>query len=393
MKETAFIVCEYNPFHNGHLQHLNRTRDAGAKRIVCIMSGNFVQRGEIAVCDKFTRARFAVQNGADLVVELPAKYVLSGAGHFARGAVEVIKQTGLAGTLSFGASASAEMLSKAVEDLSAPYYRQAAAEYCLKQGVTFASALQRIAEEQNQNLAEILRDPNNILAIEYLQAIKDIGVCADYHEVKREVRHDSDDVNRGICSAKKIRELIYCRSWTEVEAVVPQNVYEVLLREEEQGMLPGDKEKFSAAAMAVLCNKTADDLLKVNAVNQGLENRILSCIKNESDLFALYDAVKTKRYTHARIRQILVSSILGINKASLEQPQPYIRVLGMSQTGRAMIHELREKACVPVIMNLSEAPRGEARTLDERCGKLYDICRPRPMKKNTEYAGIPYVSE
>ena len=144
--------------------------------------------------------------------------------------------------------------------------------------------------------------------------------------------------------------------------------------------------------MARLITLHQEDFSSVNGVNQGLENRIYECMKNCSDLYDLFDSVKTKRYTHARIRQILISSVLDIKKSALEQAQPYIRVLGMNETGRGLIKEIRNITDVPVVMNLSEAPDCAEKELDALCGKLFDICRPVPLHKAPEFSAKPYVS-
>ena len=393
MKETAFIICEYNPFHNGHLLHINQTREAGAKRVICIMSGNFVQRGEIAFCDKITRAGFAIDHGADLVLELPAKYVVSGARYFACGAIETIRRTHIKGTLSFGASAPVSSLMEAARITSLQDVADAAAGLSLSQGITYAAALQKAAGDSAPELSFVFNDPNNILAMEYIKAAAEQKADIDFFSVRRTLMHDKDATEGCIAGAKYLREQVYGnRSLSQIRSFVPENVYRTLDAGYKNGMLPADRSKFSVAAMARLITLHQEDFSSVNGVNQGLENRIYECMKNCSDLYDLFDSVKTKRYTHARIRQILISSVLDIKKSALEQAQPYIRVLGMNETGRGLIKEIRNIADVPVVMNLSEAPDCAEKELDALCGKLFDICRPVPLHKAPEFSAKPYVS-
>ena len=394
MRDTAFIICEYNPFHNGHALHIKETRAAGAKNIVCVMSGNYVQRGEAAFCDKRTRAAFAIENGADLVLEIPLKYVVSGAPRFAEGAIKVIKSLHVQGTLSFGSSADEETLMNLAAYASDPDILKKANVYSQMNGTTFARSLHRVLLDIYPGADAVLRDPNNILASEYIKAIKKYGCDLDLYAVKRLLTHDSDSPSINIASAKYIRGLMLSGGSPDLcEMYLPENVFSVIKKEWQKGSLPSDKMKFSVAAMSRLYLSDEEDLRMINGVNQGLENRILQCIKDTSDLYMLYDAVKTKRFTHARIRQILISAVLGIKKEALERPNPYIRVLGMNQKGRALLREYKQTAEVPLIMNLSEAPECDERTWDANSGQLYDLCRPVPFNKSPEYALKPYVSE
>lgn len=393
MEKTAFIICEYNPFHNGHLKHLRETRNAGAENVICIMSGNYVQRGDIAFCDKITRAGFAVDHGADLVLELPLKYVLSGASWFAKGAIDIIRQTGMAGTVSFGASAAKESLQRIAQMMLRQEILQEIRSYSLQHGVHYAVAAERIMGSRMDISGEILKDPNNILAVEYMKAASLCGNKIDFYAVERRVvLHDSDAYDTGIAGAKRIRELVYSGCPDEMKGFLPPDVYNSLQQGMEKGLLPADRQKFAVAAMARLITETEESLREINGVRQGLENRILDSMRDCSDLQTLYDRIKTKRFTHARIRQILISAMLGIKKTTLERQNPYIRVLGMNSRGRQMIKEIRGNADVPVIMNLSEAPLCEERALDALGGKLFDLCRPSPLHISPEYSAKPYVS-
>ncbi len=394
MKNTAFIVCEYDPFHNGHALHMKKTREAGAERIVCLMSGNFVQRGEIAFCDKYTRARFAIENGADLVLELPLKNVVSGASYFARGAAEIMAALHITGTLSFGASAPLPTLQTLAALCRNADILAKADSYSLSNGASFARAMQIAISEKDALTAEALSDPNNILAVEYINALKQKNADIDIFAVARTLLHNGAVPEGDIASAKYIRDTVRnAASPLPAKKYMPPKAFDVFQSAWDQGYLPADKEKFSVAAMTKLMELQAQDLLNVNGVNQGLENRILQCLRDCSDLYMLFDAVKTKRFTHARIRQILISAVLGINKEALEQENPYIRVLGMNQKGRALLREINGRTDVPLVMKLSDAPESRERSLDARSGKLYDLCRPKPVHKNPEYALTPYVSE
>jgi len=390
LKNTAFIISEYDPFHNGHKYHIEKTRQAGAERIICLMSGNFVQRGDIAFCDKHSRARFAVENGADIVFELPLKNVLSGASYFAEGASQIIKKIKLDGTLSFGSSADTRSLTELSAIINSEAFKGQVDRFSLENGCNHAIATYKTLWECEPEKAEILNDPNNILALEYIKATGNMDL---FSVTRNAVNHDSDFSSGGFSSAKHIRELIYnTGGLMEVKKLVPENVYSELTEMFVRGEAPTDKSCFSRVAVFELSRLGKSDFAEINGVNQGLENRIYSLLRESSELYSLYDRIKTKRFTHSRIRQIMVSSILGIKKAGLDREVPYIRVLGFNSKGREIIKEIRESCEIPLVMNLSEAPECPEKELDYLAGKLFDICRPRPLNKNTEFASKPYVS-
>lgn len=391
MKNTAFIISEYDPFHNGHKYHIEKTRDAGAKRVICLMSGNFVQRGDIAFCDKFSRAKFAIENGADLVLEIPIKYVLSGAAFFAFGAAEIINKTKIDGVLSFGSSAKTEELKELSDLINSDQFQEKINNFSLENGTNHALSAYKILSAFDPIKAEMLKDPNNILALEYIKSIGDMEIFS----VKRDVLlHDAQNTVKNFASAKYIRDQIYKTGNIEdIKKFIPENVFNTLSGMIGRGEVPADKRKFSALSMYKLASMKKNEFIGVNGVNQGLENRIYSAVRESSELYTLYDNIKTKRFTHSRIRQIMVSSVLGINKTDLYKPMPYIRVLGFNGMGREIIKEIRQVCTVPLVMNLSEAPDCKEKELDYVAGKLFDICRPLPLNKNTEFATRPYVSE
>ena len=342
MKKNALIICEYNPFHNGHRYHLEQTRSAGAGTVICLMSGNFVQRGEIALCEKSLRAETAVRGGADLVIELPLPYVLSGARYYAIGAAKIAKALRLDATLSFGASFSLDRLNALQSEIEKPDFAQAVAELGRTAHWSFPRATQHVAEERMGPVyGALLRDPNSLLALEYLRAFHDLAPDCDFFAVRRELScaHDAAEPSGEFASAKLLRS--YFTEWTFDEALTvisdyaPPETLEVLRRGAKEGRCPLRRDLFSAVAMTRLLSIDEKQLRCTNGVRQGLEHRILSAIRSENDLFALFAAVKTKRYTHAGIRQTVLSAVLGIRRDDLEGDLPYLRVLGMNEKGRA----------------------------------------------------------
>ena len=398
MKKIALIICEYNPFHNGHRLHIEKTRAAGAETVICLMSGNYVQRGELALCEKSLRAEAAVRCGADLVLELPFPFVLSGARYFAEGAAEIARLLDVDATLSFGAAVRPEQLAALRSEMNKTEVKTAVSALCASAHYSYPRALQTVLEtEKGPSFTAPLKDPNSLLALEYLQAFESIAPRIDFFAVPREAAcgHDKQKPSENFASAMYIRALFSdhpVREALRAAAVfVPAESLSVLARGAEEGRLPLRRDIFSAAAMTRLLSLDAEALRQTNGVRQGLENRILSAIRTENDLYALFDAVKSKRYTHAGIRQAVLSAVFGITREDLSAPLPYLRVLGMNERGRSFLREQKASVSCPVVMNLSEARESRLKMLDEAAGKLAAFCRPDRRITDAEYQVKPFV--
>ena len=402
--KISFIACEYNPFHNGHKFHIDETRKHFNAPVCCVMSGNFVQRGEIALCEKHIRARSAIMNGADLVIELPIKYATSTASLFAEGFIKTAVATGLKCNYSFGAEGDLSSLSE-ISDL---IHSDDAEEFALlrsDRAMSYAEAkAQYISEYKGSDYSSFLKDSNNILAIEYLHYINKLSKGSDVFVLKREgVSHDSLFTSDSLASASFIRNRIYelydscgnINGLYEAARFIPENVLFTLLEAYSAGRFPADKNKYSLAAFSVLSQLSKNELLKINSVNGGLENRIYNKIRSCVNLSDLYDEIKTKRYPHSRIRQIINQAVLGITREDINSGVNYIRVLAFNDNGREILHKMKDTACVPVIMNLSEIDKSDASSvrnaeIDFLAGKLMNLCSPQPLNSNTEYS-IPPV--
>ena len=393
MRERAYVIAEYDPFHNGHFYHINETRRAGADEIAAVMSPNFVQRGEIAAFDKSLRTRAALTAGIDLVIENPLKFVLSGASQFASGAMKCIERCGGRGVLSFGAGASVELLTELANTVGDEAFKADCRALALKEALSYPRAVYSLLKETSPEEAEAMHDPNNVLALEYINASRALGLDLEFFAVIRKAAaHDAEAPTDGFASGKWIRETIYSEgSLSSVRAYLPDFSAALLEEAIVTGRGPVDRRAFSALAMTRLEGLSLKSLAETNGVRQGLENRIREKLKEASDLQTLYDEVKTKRFVHSRIRQSVVSAVLGIKRAELAQTQPYLRILGFDEKGREMLRGIKESSDVPVVLNLSEAPSGRARELDRFAGRLYEFCRPVPKKVNAEYALKPVI--
>lgn len=401
---NAFIASEYNPFHNGHLHHIEATRKHGADNIICVMSGNFVQRGSVAVAEKHLRARTAVLSGADLVIELPLKYAISTASYFAEGFIRTAKATGLDGFISFGSKDSLETLNK-VKNIVFSNEAEEFCNKCITEGISYPKAKALYTEKTgDKNLSAALSDANNILALEYLRArdklYPEIGVLAIE---RRGTLHDSDDISGNITSAGNIRRILYdeisredaINRLFEIKNYVPEGTFNELLSSYSSGTFPSSPESFELMQFARLLTLSNEDFLKINNVTGGLENRIIEGISRCNNIQELCDFVKSKVFTHSRLRQIMLSACLGVTKDQIDAPLQYIRVLAFNDKGRALLNTMRKSASVPVITNISQADTSSILTekevkTDILAGKLFNLSLPCPLSGNPEY-DIPPV--
>jgi len=343
---VAGIICEYNPFHLGHKFHIEETRRiTGADCVVAIMSGNFVQRGDIAIYDKVSRAKTACQNGADLVIELPAIYSLAGAEIFASKSVEILMGLNCIDYLSFGAENDDVLELERIADiiLAEDEEYKAKLSQALGQGLSFASA-REIAVG-----SDLLKTPNNILAVEYIKAIKKLGASFCPVAVRRSVSHDSDEVSGEFTSASNIRAEIKMGHFGLAKKYVPQGF--------DFSQKPHFIEDLEKSIISSLFLKTPEELRLISDVSEGLENRILKCAKESSGFIELCDAVKSKRYTHSRIRRILLHSYLGITAEMQKEAPAYIRILDFNSKGQELLNKIKQATDLPLVKNTSDVNR------------------------------------
>lgn len=353
--KTAAIIAEYNPFHNGHRYHILRTKElVGTESIVVIMSGNFVQRGDCAVADKFSRTRMALEGGADLVLELPLPFACAGAEKFAAGGVGVADALGCVDYLSFGTECgSADTIAKAADAVSDESVRPEL-NALLSQGMPFASArTEAVRRLYGDDMAEILCMPNNTLAVEYIRSLKRLNSQIIPIGIPREgAAHDSDETAGDMASATAIRRMICDGSPDEAGRYVPQSTYRELHRMMAEGKAPADLRRCERAVLGRLRSMTREQIASLPDISEGLENRIYDCIRKTCSLGELYDSVKSKRYSHARIRRIILSAFLGIRREHADAPE-YIRILGMNDRGKKLLSQAKSK--LPVISSYKHA--------------------------------------
>lgn len=376
------IICEYNPFHNGHLHQINEIKKESSEPIICVMSGNFTQRGSLAVVDKYERARTAVLCGANVVLELPFPYCSGSAEFFASAGVSVLASCGV-DKLSFGSEcADIETLSKFARLALSEEFARAYAESAKAGGNARAyfETLRSLSGDRIEPLS------NDILAIEYIKAIikngHDITPCpikregADYNVTKLSLGENP--------SASAIRESLFGKDADKITDFVP---------EASCNMLNGaDLASFEKAERAILLAlRLFDDSADVAVRDVGLVNRIASSAKESRSFAELFDKVKCKKYTDSAIRRAILYMILGVSEEDLSSIPAYTCLLAADSVGREELSRLRKKQMdIPIVTKPSDACElGGARVkrqaeLSARADALYTLCFSEP-KENAEY--------
>lgn len=349
------IVAEYNPFHNGHALHIERTRSAlgGDAAVVCCMSGDFVQRGEAAVYSKFARAEAAVRCGADLVVELPLPWALSSAEGFARGAVGVLGGLGVVDRLSFGSECGdAGALEAAAEALLDPALAPEIRSE-LSGGLSFAAARQRALARRSPELAALLDTPNNILGVEYIKAIFDQRLDMGVLTFRREGAAHDGAGEGNIRSAAELRTRI--GAGRDVDGCMPPEAARVFARERELGrgpVLPSALEPMLLSRLRMLPDGAYDDLPDAT---EGLGNRLRAAAREEPSWDGVLSAAKSKRYALSRLRRMCMCACLGIRAGMAEGTPAYARVLAANERGREVLRMASGRARIPIITKAAAA--------------------------------------
>ena len=362
----AGIVAEYNPFHNGHLYHINEVKKAGADYIVCVMSGNFVQRGECACLSKWKRAEIAVKNGADVVIDLPTPFSSASAETFARGAVGLLLDFGV-DFISFGSETDdkkrlLECLSAVKDERVGKILRAK-----ISDGMSYPKALSEAVDKiYGRETAEILLSPNSTLGIEYLKALDSYGRKNDFLPVLRVgASHDSDEAADNIASASLIREMKLSEA---AEVFLPEKAVSIIKEEAEKGFAPCSLINNERGILSSLREIPKGDYSLYVSDTTGLADRIYTALKTATTLTELYDAVKVKNYTHSRIRREVLMLYLRCPKSLSEGRVPYMKILAASERGLSLLRKAKETSSVPVITR-----RAERESLTEKGKALYDF--------------------
>ena len=360
--ETVGIVCEYNPLHLGHQKQFEIIRrELGADTaIVCLMSGNFVQRGAPAIFHDSLRAKAAILAGADLVIKMPITVSLSSAEGFAAGSVGLLGQ--FCDRLCFGAeTADTEALTKIARALVSDEFSSGLRTF-LDQGFSFPAARQRALEQMGLP-GELLTQPNNILAVEYCKAIlsQSLSVrpmpifrCGSYHDTAADAENPS---------ATSIRALI--ENETDWSGYVPDCIRDILQDAPVHTLQAGER-----AVLAKLRSMTEEEFSAVPYGSEGLWRKLMHVVQTENTLERIAGAVKSKRYTRSRIDRMILCAFLGITQSDIDNPAPYARVLALNTKGSKVLKSARNTGFFP---NVGEKTGMQYEVLEQRCDSLYGL--------------------
>ena len=385
---VAGIIAEYNPFHLGHAWHIAQTRqrlgeDTG---IVCVMSGHWVQRGDCAITDKWSRVRLALAGGADLILELPTPWAAASAEHFARGAVSLLAATGLVDILSFGSECGETApLYQTARCLDSDAFQQALRPL-LQGGGSFASCRQRAAEMLlGTETAACLARPNDNLAVEYLRALPpNIQALA----IPR-IGTDHDGVPAGgYAPAPALRAMLRQGSLEQARPYLAQPWTSPV----------ADLAHCERAVLARLRTMTLEAFQALPDSGEGLAARLQRAAQAGCTLEEVYTLAKTKRYAHARLRRMVLWAFLGLTSSDRLAEIPYLRVLGFNRRGQALLHAMRSSARRPILVKPAHSrrlsPAAQALfALESRCSDLFALCLPQPVPSGLEFTAGPVVLE
>lgn len=364
------VAAEYNPFHTGHMYHLNRSREMiGDAAVVCVMSGSFVQRGAPSVFGKHARAEAAVRCGANLVLELPPPWAMSSAEGFARGCVGLLGALGVVTHMSFGAECAAlaplQTLAEALLDFGLDEYLREE----LRKGVSYASARQRALEDAlGAETAALIASPNNILAVEYLKAIETLRLPIEPLTVERfGAGHDrtaqAGETHR---SASELRAML--AAGEDISAFVPETAAVVFRRETKLGRGPVTLAALEDAILSRLRFLPEEAFHALPDATEGLSNRLYRAVKRSADFDDILDAAATKRYPLARLRRMLLGAALGLRAGMADGVPPYARVLAADSVGTELLRRIGERASVPIITKPAAA-----RDLPEKARAVFEL--------------------
>jgi len=395
------IIAEFNPFHNGHLYLLQEAKKAvpGAP-CICVMSGNFLQRGEAAWCNKWSRSAMALHAGADLIIELPVCYAVRSAYYFARGAIQLLERIGVVTHLVFGSESGnldeLQSISSVLGNESQEY--QEKLKNYLSRGYSFARArsltLQAIIN--NPKLNELLLQPNNILAFEYLHVLDELKSPITALTFPRLGTGYHSDEMSALASASAIRtSLAKEQNLAAIAPSVPPYTLRILAEEISRGHAPIKAETLEQSILLKLRLSSASDLADIYEIGEGLENRIVKAAGESGNLEELKHKIKTKRFSLSRINRILLYCLWDLHQEQITRfdecgPQ-YLHVLGFSPSGQKILQEIKSRSILPIFSRGSEIKKAYCNhnkpllqtmlELDRRATDIYSLLHPDPATR------------
>lgn len=338
--KIALVICEYNPFQNGHAYHIEQTRQlTRCDKVICIMSGNVTQRGELAIANKYARAEWAIKCGADAVVELPPEYVLTTAKYFALGGVKIANSIKGEKYLSFGSECKDLKLLDEVSRFEENAEFKTILDDYLKQGNGYAKSFSLALEKFSPKYADVLSHPNNTLAIEYLRAIRELPCDITPINIERKGGdyHDSE-YSEVFSSASAVRNMLANGDMENIKKSVPSSVFDTLKDFDKDAIALRDDRLFSVIKYSIgKC-----DMASIHGVKEGVENRIANAVRSSNNLKDFFENLATKRYTNSYLARTVLNTLIGNKFTSGELTSnniDYVNILAVEENSKALLSQ------------------------------------------------------
>lgn len=355
------IITEYNPFHNGHIYHIEKSKQiTGADYVIAVMSGSFTQQGNISLYDKFKRAKIATENGVDLVIELPTIYSNSSSEYFAKGSISLLNSLNIVDCICFGSESGninlLSNISNTIINNEENIWNDIS--YNLKQGISFAKAREQSITKylDKEEIIEFSK-PNNILAIEYLNSLSRLNSKIKPYTITRNSSNFNDNTiskNTIFTSATSIRNHIYNKEDLScLEKFIPEDMLNIICNVE-----PTFNDKLLNILKYKIITNSKENLSNINEITEGLENRIISAISNSNTYNELIENIKSKRYQMSKIKRMLNNIILNISKENFEKMyksnEQYAHVLKVSKRGKVLLSNIAKNSSIPLITSIND---------------------------------------
>ncbi len=374
------IIAEFNPLHTGH-KHIIDYAHTLSDTVACVISGNFVQRGDVAIISKQQRAKFALLCGADIVAEMPVLWSMSTAQNFALAGVWQLYNLGCDKIVFGSECGDIGALINAADVLNSDGFFEKVTQKA-KSGITFAVAREQAAQEMGVDFT-LLRGANNNLGVEYILAAKKLNLPIEFHTIKRlGAGHDSSELDDGFVSSSFIRQELLKGNIGYTERFMPREVRGIINKDNI-----ADIKRLENAILYSLRTKTAEELKNLPDISEGLENKIYFSARVATSLDELYNMIKTKRYTLARIRRLILSAFLGFDNQFFMTTPPYVRVLGFSNQGES--HFKTAQGVIPIITRALQIKQLESdgqKVFDIECRAtdIYALSLTKPLECGSE---------
>ena len=395
------IICEYNPFHNGHLYQIGKIREEFGEdtNIVAVMSGNYVQRGGVAITDKGIRAKCAVMSGVNLVLELPFPFSMASAEFFAGAGVHILSELQCVDYLSFGSeSGDIDALNRTAALMLTPRFAEAFDELstnAANKKLGYAALCEKALRSLDPDTVALT--PNNILALEYIKAVISQNSNLKLHTVKRAYNDFSDDafVNGSIQSATAIRKAIAEKDISALE-YIPNITKKIILDAISNGDFPCENEKISTSIISSLRLDLPSFFEDIHDTNGGLYNRLREISFKTNTLESLICSAESKKFTKARIRRSLFYTLLGVTSSQLKDYPAYTQLLALDSNGRAMLKTIGKYSSFPILTKPSDLDKLTKKALPQKAASdkadsIFQMTKPIPKDGNCALRYTPFV--